>query len=54
MFVHSATAMHVIEKKHNYQITGKDKKEENKEFLFIVKNELYQETIKEGYATSKL
>ncbi len=44
----------VIEKKHNYQITGKDKKEENKEFLFIVKNELYQETIKEGYATSKL
>lgn len=28
----------VIEKKHNYQITGKDKKEKNKEYLFIAKN----------------
>jgi adenine-specific DNA-methyltransferase len=32
----------VIERKHNYQITGKNKKETNKEFLFIVKNEIYQ------------
>lgn len=29
----------VIEKKHNYQITGKTKKEDNKEFLFIAKND---------------
>lgn len=28
----------VIERKHNYQITGKEKKQENKEILFIVKN----------------
>lgn len=44
----------VIERKHNYQITGKNKKEENKEFLFIVKNELYQENIKENYVTAEL
>lgn len=31
----------VIEKKHNYQITGKNKKENNKEFLFIVKNDFF-------------
>lgn len=30
----------VIEKKHNYQITGKDKKNVNHEFLFIAKNKL--------------
>ena len=35
----------VIERKHNYQITGKNKKEQNKEFLFIVKNENYNQTI---------
>jgi adenine-specific DNA-methyltransferase len=28
----------VIEKKHNYQITGKGKKEDNKEILFLVEN----------------
>ena len=28
----------VIEKKHNYQITGKTKKNTNKEYLFVVKN----------------
>jgi len=44
----------VIERKHNYQITGKDKKETNKEFLFIVKNEIYQENIKENYVTAEL
>ena len=44
----------VIERKHNYQITGKNKKEKNKEFLFIVKNENYKETIKENYATAEL
>jgi len=44
----------VIERKHNYQITGKNKKETNKEFLFIVKNEIYQENIKENYVTAEL
>ena len=33
----------VIEQKHNYKITGKVKKEANKEYLFIVKNELHKE-----------
>ena len=28
----------VLEKKHNYQLTGKKKKNENSEFLFIVRN----------------
>ncbi len=28
----------IIEKKHNYQITGKETKTKNKEYLFIVKN----------------
>ena len=28
----------VIEKPHNYQITGKERKQENKEFLFIATN----------------
>ena len=28
----------VIEKQHNYQITGKEKKQKNTEYLFIVKN----------------
>ena len=32
----------VIEKPHNYQITGKDKKGTNTEYLFIVKNENYK------------
>ena len=31
----------VIEKPHNYQITGKDKKSTNTEYLFIIKNEKY-------------
>ncbi|HOS83930.1 MAG TPA: DNA adenine methylase [Bacteroidales bacterium] len=44
----------VIERKHNYKITGKEKKEVNKEYLFIVKNELYQENIKKNYATAEL
>jgi adenine-specific DNA-methyltransferase len=44
----------VIERKHNYQITGKNKKETNKEFLFIVKNELFQENTKEIYVAAEL
>jgi len=32
----------VIEKPHNYQITGKDKKSTNTEYLFIVKNENFK------------
>ena len=28
----------IIEKKHNYKITGKDSKNKNKEYLFIIKN----------------
>jgi adenine-specific DNA-methyltransferase len=32
----------VIERKHVYKITGKEKKESNKEYLFIVKNNLYK------------
>lgn len=31
----------MIERKHNYQITGKDKKEKNKELLFIITNNKY-------------
>ncbi len=30
--------VNIIEKKHNYQITGKETKTDNKEYLFIVKN----------------
>ncbi|MBS1571418.1 MAG: DNA adenine methylase [Bacteroidetes bacterium] len=44
----------VIERNHNYQITGKNNKKTNKEFLFIVKNELYQENTKEIYANAEL
>jgi adenine-specific DNA-methyltransferase len=31
----------VIERKHVYKITGKEKKEKNKEFLFIIENTNY-------------
>ena len=31
----------VVERKHIYQITGKEKKEKNKEFLFIIENTNY-------------
>lgn len=44
----------VIERKHVYKITGKEKKETNKEYLFIVKNELSQKNIKKDYATAEL
>lgn len=44
----------VIERKHNYQITGKDKKEENKEFLFIVRNTFRKEDLKKEYAAKEL
>lgn len=33
-----ATDIEIVEKKHNYQITGKDTKSNNKEYLFIVRN----------------
>lgn len=33
-----SNSVKVIEREHNYQITGKNKKKENKEILFIVKN----------------
>jgi len=44
----------VIEKKHVYKVTGKAKKEKNKEYLFIIKNELLKKNIKENYATTEL
>lgn len=34
-----ADNVQIVEKKHNYQITGKSKKETNKEILFIVRND---------------
>ena len=33
----------VIEKPHNYKVTGKDKKTKNTEYLFIIKNTSYKE-----------
>ena len=44
----------IIEKKHNYKITGKEKKETNKEYLFIVKNDGLTAKRKELYATAEL
>ncbi len=44
----------VIERDHNYQITGKVKKKTNKEYLFMVKNENYQKNIKKIYVTAEL
>ncbi|MFH0891639.1 MAG: DNA adenine methylase [Candidatus Falkowbacteria bacterium] len=35
----------VIEKKHDYKVTGKIKKQSNKEYLFLIKNEMYAEKI---------
>lgn len=49
-----SSKVEVIERKHNYQITGKSKKNRNKEYLFIVKNENYKEIIKEDYETAEL
>jgi len=31
----------VVERKHNYKITGKEKKNKNKEYLFIIKNKKF-------------
>ncbi|PIP66773.1 MAG: modification methylase HphIB [Parcubacteria group bacterium CG_4_9_14_0_2_um_filter_41_8] len=31
----------IIEKQHDYKITGKEKKKQNKEYLFVVQNEKY-------------
>ncbi len=45
----------VVERKHVYKVTGKEKKEKNKEYLFIVKNHKEQSSIKEKkYATAEL
>lgn len=44
----------VIEKKHVYKITGKEKKEKNTEYLFIAKNQLYREHAIENYAAAEL
>ena len=44
----------VIERKHDYKITGKQKKQTNKEYLFIVENNRYQKNTVENYATAKL
>ncbi|RDC57136.1 DNA adenine methylase [Pedobacter chinensis] len=37
-----ANHVEVIERDHHYQITGKEKKQKNKEYLFIVQNKHYQ------------
>ncbi|MET4081461.1 adenine-specific DNA-methyltransferase [Pedobacter sp. UYP30] len=44
----------VMEKKHVYKITGKEKKERNTEYLFIAKNQFYQEHSTENYAAAEL
>jgi len=44
----------VIERKHDYKITGKQKKQTNKEYLFIVENNRYQQNTIENYATAEL
>ena len=44
----------VIERKHDYKITGKQKKQTNKEYLFIVENNRYQKNTIENYATAEL
>jgi adenine-specific DNA-methyltransferase len=36
-----STNIKVVEKNHNYKITGKENKEKNKEFLFIIENTNY-------------
>lgn len=37
-----STDIEIIEKPHNYKITGKEKKNQNTEFLFIVKNDKFK------------
>ncbi|MFO0479789.1 MAG: DNA adenine methylase [Bacteroidota bacterium] len=44
----------IIERKHNYKVTGKEKKEINKEYLFIVKNTRLLTKSKKEYATAEL
>lgn len=44
----------VVERKHNYQITGKNKKEKNKEFLFIVRNEKSEKASGERSVSTEL
>jgi len=44
----------IIERKHNYKVTGKEKKEINKEYLFIVKNTELISKSKKVYDTAEL
>ena len=44
----------IIERKHNYKVTGKQKKEVNKEYLFVVKNTRLHLKSKKEYATAEL
>lgn len=44
----------VIERKHVYKITGKEKKEKNKEYLFIVKNKTPQKKPKKASTSAAL
>jgi adenine-specific DNA-methyltransferase len=44
----------IIERKHDYKVTGKEKKEINKEYLFIVKNTRLHIKSKKDYDTAEL
>jgi adenine-specific DNA-methyltransferase len=44
----------IIERKHNYKVTGKVKKEANKEYLFLVKNTRITLKTKKEYAIAEL
>lgn len=44
----------VIEREHVYQITGKEKKKKNKEYLFVIRNTNFQEQAQENYVKAKL
>jgi len=37
-----ASDIKIFEKKHNYKLTGKERKEKNKEYLFVIKNKKYE------------
>ena len=44
----------IIERKHNYKVTGKEKKEINKEYLFLVKNTNIEKKIKKEYEKAEI
>ena len=44
----------IIERKHNYKVTGKEKKEENKEYLFFIRNIDAVKNKNNNYATAEL